>query len=661
MLGPILGGTTFTFGLILAVALGGIGVGGALYPVIFRDRRPDLHWLALTLALEALAIAVPFALGDRLAVLAWVLGPLVSYGFVGQVFAWLLIAMIVVFPAAVISGVQFPLVIALIGQGSRNVGQQVGRAFAYSTFGSIVGSLAGGFGLMTLLTAPGVWKLTVLLLAAVATALLLLDFRRAPRFGRLVGPMGAAIAALGCLFATGPTAVWRHSGIGAGRAGQPPQSPNDLRAWMNRERRDIVWQADGRESSVAISANRGIGFVVNGKSDGNAVSDVGTQIMLGTLGVLLHPRPKSGLVIGLGTGESAGWMAHQPVIERVDVVEIEPAIGHVAQVCAPLNHDVLHHSKVRPIYGDARELLLTTRGRYDLVASEPSNPYRSGVSSLYTREFYGAVRNRLQPGGLFLQWLQGYEIDTATVRTVLRTLVDVFGHVEIWETSPADMVLVCSTEPLVYNGAELNARMAEPAMREALRVAWRTATLEGVVAHLVATDPFAQAVADEQLGPVNTDDNNVLEYRFARAVGLTGEFIVSKLRAEAVANHAQRPPQLERDVDWEAVEDIRIAYQAVEYTPLSPTEFSGARGRRAQALLTFQNRTDLAAVSRLWDSQPKPPRDLIETIAVAMGLVTLPFIAYGGSSMLAAPPPGWSFGNGGSGDDPGSDDPLNLG
>lgn len=388
---------------------------------------------------------------------------------------------------------------------------------------------------------------------------------------------------------------------------------------MNRERRDIVWQADGRESSVAISANRGIGFVVNGKSDGNAVSDVGTQIMLGTLGVLLHPRPKSGLVIGLGTGESAGWMAHQPVIERVDVVEIEPAIGHVAQVCAPLNHDVLHHSKVRPIYGDARELLLTTRGRYDLVASEPSNPYRSGVSSLYTREFYGAVRNRLQPGGLFLQWLQGYEIDTATVRTVLRTLVDVFGHVEIWETSPADMVLVCSTEPLVYNGAELNARMAEPAMREALRVAWRTATLEGVVAHLVATDPFAQAVADEQLGPVNTDDNNVLEYRFARAVGLTGEFIVSKLRAEAVANHAQRPPQLERDVDWEAVEDIRIAYQAVEYTPLSPTEFSGARGRRAQALLTFQNRTDLAAVSRLWDSQPKPPRDLIETIAVAMG------------------------------------------
>ncbi|HMC12059.1 MAG TPA: fused MFS/spermidine synthase, partial [Pirellulaceae bacterium] len=390
MLGPILGGTTFTFGLILAVALGGIGVGGALYPLIFRDRRPDLHWLAFTLALEALAIAAPFALGDRLAILAWVLGPLVSYGFIGQVFAWLLIAMIVVFPAAVISGVQFPLVIALIGQGSRNVGQQVGRAFAYSTVGAIVGSLAGGFGLMTLLTAPGVWKLAVLLLAAVAAGLLLLDFRRAPRFGRLVGPMGAAIAALGCLFAIGPTAVWRHSGIGAGRAGQPPQSPNELRAWMNRERRDIVWQADGRESSVAISANRGIGFVVNGKSDGNAVSDVGTQIMLGTLGVLLHPGPKSGLVIGLGTGESAGWMAHQPVIERVDVVEIEPAIGHVAQVSAPLNHDVLHHSKVRPIYGDARELLLTTRGRYDLVASEPSNPYRSGVSSLYTREFYGA-------------------------------------------------------------------------------------------------------------------------------------------------------------------------------------------------------------------------------------------------------------------------------
>ena len=153
------------------------------------------------------------------------------------------------------------------------------------------------------------------------------------------------------------------------------------------------------------------------------------------------------------------------------MVEIEPSIRHVAEVCGSLNHDVLHHRKVRLIYGDARELLLTTRSKYDLVASEPSNPYRSGVSSLYTREFYRAVRERLQPGGMFLQWLQGYEIDITAVRTVLRTLVDVFGHVEIWETSPADLVLVCSVEPLVYDAADLDGEGSS--RRCKMRCEWR--------------------------------------------------------------------------------------------------------------------------------------------------------------------------------------------
>src|SRR5262249_33564073 len=145
-----------------------------------------------------------------------------------------------------------------------------------------------------------------------------------------------------------------------------------------------------------------------------------------------------------------------------------------------LNHDVLHHPKVQIAYADAREVLHTTKRMYDLIASEPSNPYRSGVSSLYSREFYLAVRERLATGGLLLQWLQGYEIDTATFRTVLRTLTEVFGHVEIWETSPADLLLVCSREPLNYSTVELNSRMTEPSMRDALRVAWRTITLEGV-------------------------------------------------------------------------------------------------------------------------------------------------------------------------------------
>jgi spermidine synthase len=620
MLGPILGGTTFTFGLILAVALAGIGIGGALYPLLYRDRQPDLRSLVLTLAWEALAIAVPFTLGDRIALLAGVLRPLGNLGLAAQFLGWLIVTLIVVFPAALISGVQFPILIALLGRGDKEVGRQVGYAFGWNTVGAILGSLAGGFGLMTALSAPGVWKLAVLALCLLALALLVIDLRSRWQAGRLLVPLGVVVASGLCLFAIGPTAVWRHGGIGAGRAQLPLGSPNDLHAWINATRRNVIWQMDGRESSVAISSRRGIGFIVNGKSDGDAIHDAGTQIMLGVLGALLHPQPRHGLVIGLGTGESAGWLAHQPGIERVDVVELEPAIGRVAELCSPINHDVLRHPKVRVIINDARETLLTTQQQYDLIASEPSNPYRSGVASLYTREFYQAVRQRLNPDGLFLQWLQGYEIDISTFRMVLCTLGDIFPHVEIWETNPSDMVLVASQEPRTYTASGLKTRMSEPAMREALHVAWRTTTLEGVLSHLIATDEFTRAVAAQQLGRINTDDRNRLEFGFARTVGLSGGFTVTGLRMEAASAQAQRPARLEQEIDWEAVEDARIAYHACSDTPLSPTLFSGPRAVRAEALLAFQSRPDLAGVAAVWRSQPKPPRDLSETLAVALGL-----------------------------------------
>src|SRR5262245_31527765 len=129
-----------------------------------------------------------------------------------------------------------------------------------------------------------------------------------------------------------------------------------------------------------------------------------------------------------------------------------------------------------------------------------------------------------------------------------------FGHVEIWETRPGDLVLVASAVPSSYTAAQLRRRMEEPAMRDALRIAWRTTTLEGVLSHLVATDRFAEAVVSQATEPANTDDRNVLEYRFARTVGLSRGFTVSGLRAEAAKALMQRPARLERDLDWDAVE-----------------------------------------------------------------------------------------------------------
>src|SRR5262249_28442526 len=160
-------------------------------------------------------------------------------------------------------------------------------------------------------------------------------------------------------------------------------------------RNGLLWEADGLESSVALVLGGDVGLLVNGKSDGSAVNDSPTQVMSGLIGAAIHPLPRRALVIGLGTGSTAGWLAQVPSIDRVDVVEIEPVIGRVARFLAPVNQNVLDNPKVHVFYGDAREVLLASKERYDVIFSEPSNPYRAGIASLFSREYYEAVKGRL--------------------------------------------------------------------------------------------------------------------------------------------------------------------------------------------------------------------------------------------------------------------------
>ncbi len=261
MLAPILGGTTYTFGLIVSVALLGIGLGGALYPVCFRGRRPSLQSLSLTCGLEAMFLAIPFALGDRLAIAAAMLHESNRLGFPGEVLGWSAIAVIVVLPAAIVSGVQFPVLIALLGRGDKDVGRQVGSTYAFNTMGSILGSLAGGFGLIPLLSAVGAWRAVGITLAGLCAYLAVVAARGQRQWRNRLAPVGIGVMAVLLLTFIGPTAVWRHSDIGSGRARLPkPWTENARIMWENQQRHGIVWEADGVEAGVAIAVESGLLF-----------------------------------------------------------------------------------------------------------------------------------------------------------------------------------------------------------------------------------------------------------------------------------------------------------------------------------------------------------------------------------------------------------------
>ncbi|HEY3055084.1 MAG TPA: fused MFS/spermidine synthase [Thermoanaerobaculia bacterium] len=554
MLAPLLGGTTFTFGLILAIALLGIGLGGALYSVW---NAASAGSLAMTAALEALAMIAPFAIGDRLAIFANLLRAFGAAGFSGHIVAWTALATLVVFPAALIAGFQFPLLIALLGRGREDIGRHVGLAYAWNTAGAIAGSLAGGFGLLPLLTAPGAWRFVTILLAFAAIVVSGYVLRgKTPIAGASVA---VALLAIAGTFAVGPTAFWRHSGIGAGRLKQQA-NPNEIHDSINDSRRQILWDADGRESSVAVLRADDLAFIVNGKSDGAARGDAGTQVTGGIIGLLLHPNPRRALVIGLGTGSTAGWLAAAPTMQRVDVVELEPVVKRVARDCAAVNRNVLSLPNVKTSIGDAREVLLASSDQYDIIFSEPSNPYRAGIASLFTKEYYAAAAKRLGADGIFLQWVQAYEIDAPTLRTIYATLSTAFQHVDTFWSSPGDLILVAAKHPLTYDIDRVRARLARSAIGLAVHNTWRVETAEGFLSHFVANDAVARSLGAKAYD-LNTDDRTVIEFGFARGLS-NRQTVVAALGQYAIDHRGARPSSIKGALDWNNV-DLNRAHDLV--------------------------------------------------------------------------------------------------
>ncbi|HEX6900483.1 MAG TPA: fused MFS/spermidine synthase [Thermoanaerobaculia bacterium] len=619
MLAPLLGGSSYTFGLILAVALLGIGAGGLLYGAGEARRRPTMLSFAATCSLEALFMALPFALGDRVAVLAALLRPLGTAGFPALVGAWTAITALVVLPAAIVAGYQFPLLIALLGEGRRRVGREVGVTYAANTLGAILGSIAGGFGLIPLLTAPGVWRLVTALLLALAALTILAGLRAGAQRRAALTPLAAGVLGLLFCLSTGPTAFWRHSPIGAGRMPTAHWTgPNEIRSQVDQKSLRTVWEADGVESSVALDLSVEYAFMINGKSDGSTLGDSPTQVMSGLVAAALHPNPKRVLVIGLGTGSTAGWLARIPSVERVDVVELEPVIEHVSRVLSKINLDVLSNPKVRLYEGDGREFLLTTRERYDIIFSEPSNPYRAGVASLFSQDFYRAAIGRLQSGGIFLQWLQGYEVDAQMLRTAYATLTSVFPTVESWHVHYADTLLIATPEPLVHDFDRVRRRMAQEPYRTALARTWGVDGAEGLYAGFLAAPSFIRDVAEAAGDSVNTDDRPILEFGFARNLGRPGLIDLYDVANLVKARGEDRPAGRGAPLDWGRVGEMQVAISAYEEEIYPDPDPRGDRAARLRiAARHAWVREDFQRACGYWFRQPQPPTAHADVLLVA--------------------------------------------
>ena len=222
---------------------------------------------------------------------------------------------------------------------------------------------------------------------------------------------------------------------------------------------------------------------------------------------------------------------------------------------------------MRRIYNDAREVMMTSRDKYDLIISEPSNPYRAGIASLFTVDFYRSVRARMNDGGLFVHGCRPMRSIPPPCAPCLSTLGEVFPQIEIWQSNPGDLLLVCGAAPIEYQAERLRAALAQEPFKSGLRISWRINSLEGALAYFVAGPAMAEKVrAADKDRRINTDDRNIIEYGMARALGRAETFTIDDMRQAAETLACHRPPVTGAEPDWMLVEDQRI-YMTAPFDP----------------------------------------------------------------------------------------------
>lgn len=505
----IIGSSTYAFTAMLLAFLLGLALGSAVFSRLFGARRlgPAAFGLVqLGVGAAALGILPVF---ERLPdVIVRALTISLAPGFVLAVQVSLAVAAMLA-PTLLI-GAGFPCAVQAVARGPARVGGDVGRLYAVNTLGAIVGTILGGFVLMPLAGVQGALKIAVAVNLLLGAVLIVASRRGGPRW-QVVAAGALALVIVGGL-AVVP--AWNPSVMAAGAAVYPRQyEPFSGHGGLARATAasQLLFYRDGLTATVSVHREGPTTLLrVNGKTDASNGVDMHMQLMLGHLPMLLNPDARSALVIGLGSGVTAGALTTHPV-ERIDVVEIEAAVVEAAGFFRHESREVLRNPKVHLAIADARNYLLASDRRWDVIVSEPSNPWIGGVATLFSREFYALARSRLAPGGVMVQWIDGYTIRPEDLKMVLKTFRTAFPATTIWHAhGVADFMLVGAQEPRPLDLARVQeAWSASPALREDFRRLGFRAPWAFLADFLLAEPDAARLTLGADL---NTDDLLPLEF-----------------------------------------------------------------------------------------------------------------------------------------------------
>ena len=457
LLSLVFGATVYTFSLILAVFLIGLGIGSSLGSVLSRGlTRPRVALGVCQLLLCAAIAWTAYMLTESLPY--WPINPSISTDPWFNFQLDLARCLWAVLPAAILWGASFPLALASVAMPGQDPARLVGGVYAANTVGAIVGSLAAS---VLIAWRGSQYGQQALIVVSAMAALLTLEpvYAGANRnkarlaFVALVIAAGSAALLARTVHAV-PGVLVAYGRYAATRVGQA----------------DYIYVGEGWNASVAVSrlSNGVLNYHNAGKVQASSEpQDMRLQRMLGHLTTLIPAQTRTVLVIGCGAGVTAGAVSIDPRLERETIAEIEPLVPSVVSTYfSEHNFDVIRNKKVHVTIDDARHFVLTTREKFDAVTSDPLDPWVKGAAMLYTREFFDLVKQHLNPGGVVTLFVQLYESNMEAVKSEIATFFETFPNGIVWGNTNNgvgyDLVLLGQVEPTRIDIDAIQARLNRP-------------------------------------------------------------------------------------------------------------------------------------------------------------------------------------------------------
>lgn len=518
----VLGSSVYAYAAMLTAFLLGLASGAAVAARRIR-KRPDGDHPRDLAAVLLVAGVCSLATAHALLAMPRLFGE-VYYRFDPSPDGWFLVqlgvSLLVMFPTTFALGWVFPLVLEIVGARRGSVAASVGRVYAANTAGTIAGAAAGGFLLL-----PHLGVSATLVAVAVVQALLggWVALGAGPRRKRALAAACAATAVGLVLCRPSWDVLLMNSGVYMN-----VQNFDRSKGWSGflrgvRTNNELVYAKDGLTASVLVGfqpADSNLYLAVNGKTDASSREDLETQIMAGHLPLLVHRNPKDVLVVGLASGISVGSVATHPV-ESIKVVEIEAAIVPAARLFHEHNGAVLDDPRVSLSINDARNELQFNTATYDVIVSEPSNPWMTVASNLFTEDYFRIAKARLRSDGVFAQWIQTYSLGPEELRSILAAFRAVFPDVAVFETlDGVDLLLLGSSEPIRLDVRRVEERMSELRVRIDLgRVRIRRPL------DILGMYQTGGAALDAILvgARKNTDDNGLVEFAAPKSLYLDSQ------------------------------------------------------------------------------------------------------------------------------------------